>query len=94
MPLLTRSGFRLNLHILNRLLPFLFLKRRSQLTGLDEFERTRLFKMIESSAFPGPLAVLLTKILVFPAFYGLPEAKEAIGYEERFPNPRFEGLKD
>lgn len=94
MPLLTRLGFRLTFHILNRVLPFLFLKRRAQLVDLDEFERTRLFRMMEGSAFPGPLAVLLTKVLVFPAFYGLPEAKQAIGYEERFPNPQFEGLKD
>ncbi len=47
MPLLTRSGFRLNIHLLNRLLPFLFLRRRAQLTELDEFERTRLYRMLE-----------------------------------------------
>lgn len=94
MPLLTRLNFRMNFHILNRVLPLLFLRRRTQLTELDEFERTRLFRMMEGSAFPGPLAVLLTKILVFPAFYGLPEAKQAIGYGERFSNPQFEGLKD
>ena len=61
---------------------------------MNEMDRTRLFHAIENSKFPGHLTILVAKVLVFPAFYGLPEVKQAIGYQERFPvNPDFEGLK-
>jgi hypothetical protein len=95
MPVLTRLELRGTLRVLNRILPVLFLKRLSPLTALDEQELSRLFRIADKSAFLGQVSIMLVKILVFPAFYGLPEVKDAIGYRERFANsPEFEGIKE
>ncbi len=94
MPLPTRLAFRLSLHLFDLILPAVCLKRAVNLTGLSGPERTRLFGFLEHAPFPGPYCVLMAKLLIFPAFYGLPEVKEAVGYRERFPNPSFEGIKD
>lgn len=95
MPFITRMGFKIAIRLLNRLWPFLFMFRFRQLVSMKEEERTRLFHKIEDSWFPWPLSMVLVKLLVFPAFYGLPEAKEAISYQERFPNhPEYTGPKD
>ena len=94
MPSLTRYGFKFFIHILNRIWPLVYLGRLRTLERMSEKERTRLFHAIEKSKFPAPLTLLVAKVLVFPAFYGLPEVKRAISYQERFPvHPDFEGLK-
>ena len=94
MPFLTRYGLKFFIHLLNRVWPLLYLRRLRTLEKMNEKERTRLFHAIENSKFPGHLTILVAKVLVFPAFYGLPEVKQAIGYQERFPvHPDFEGLK-
>ncbi|MEA3224140.1 MAG: hypothetical protein U9P49_13390 [Thermodesulfobacteriota bacterium] len=95
MPPLTRLGLRLGVRLLNCVWPLLYLRELTAMTSMDENELTEMFYMIENSEFPGPLSLLIVKILVFPAFYGLEEVKDAIGYKEKFPNhPDFEGLKD
>lgn len=95
MPLPTRLALRLVTRILNYAWPLVYMKKMKPLTAMDEQERTELFHIIENSPAPGPLTILVVKVLVFPAFYGLPEVKEAIGYQEKFPNnPDFVGLKD
>lgn len=92
---LTRVGLKMAARALNILWPLVHLRKLTPLTAMEEEERTELFHLIENSRFPGPLTMLVVKVLVFPAFYGLDEVKEAIGYRERYPHQdRFEGLKD
>jgi len=95
MPLVTRLALRLAARALNYAWPLIYMKRFTPLTALDEQERTELFHIIENSPAPGPQTILVVKVLVFPAFYGLPEVKEAIGYQEKFSHsPDYVGLKD
>ena len=95
MPLLTRIGIRLAVRLLNYAWPLLYLRDLKAMTSMDEYELTEMFHIIEHMNAPGPASLLIVKILVFPAFYGLQEVKGAIGYKEKFPNhPDFEGLKD
>jgi hypothetical protein len=95
MPAFTRLELKCITHLLNFILPALYMKRFKTLISMDEQERTKLFGIMEKSGFLGPVSILLVKILVFPAFYGLTEAKEAIGYQERFSNNQgYEGVKD
>lgn len=93
MPQLTRLFFRAGLHIFDRLLPVLYMKRPRPLSELDATVCTQIFSRMEHAAFPGALAVMVVKLMVLPAFYGLPEVKAAIGYKERFENPAFERVK-
>jgi hypothetical protein len=94
MPFLTQIGLRMTARFLNYVWPVLYMKRFKQLISMEEQERTELFHLIENSHFPGPLSILIVKVLVFQAFYGLPEVKDAIGYREKFDNPDFKELKD
>jgi hypothetical protein len=96
MPAMTRLELKCIMHVFNYALPILYNKKRFMpLTAMDERERTKLFHIVEKSRFLGPVSILLVKILVFPAFYGLSEVKDAIGYREKFLNsPQFEGIKD
>jgi hypothetical protein len=94
MPVPTRLFFRLGLRLFDLVLPAMCLKKAVTVRDLSGPERTRLFEVLEHAPFPCPLCVLLVKLLVFPAFYGLPEAKEAGGYRERFTIPSFEAVKD
>ncbi|MEA2102173.1 MAG: hypothetical protein U9P80_06320 [Thermodesulfobacteriota bacterium] len=95
MPFMTRFGLRAICHVLNYGWPLVFMRNHRPMTSMDERELTEMFHFIEHSPFPGPLSILIVKVLVFPAFYGLDEVKDAIGYHEKFPNsPDFEGLKD
>lgn len=95
MPLATRLTLRLAARVLNYAWPLIYMKKFTPLTALDEQERTELFHIIENSPAPGPQTILVVKVLVFPAFYGLPQVKEAIGYQEKFSNsPDYVGPKD
>ncbi len=95
MPLPSRIGLKLAVQALNYIWPLQYLKKFKPMTSMDENELTEMFHLIENATFPGPAALLIVKILVFPAFYGLEEIKEAIGYKEKFPNhPNFKGMKD
>lgn len=95
MPILTRLVLRAVTRILNYAWPLRYLKKFKPLTAMEEQERTELFHVITHAAFPGPVTILVVKLLVFPAFYGLDEVKAAIDYRERFPNsPDYVGPKD
>jgi len=95
MPAATRLVLRLAARVLNYAWPLIYMKKFTPLTALDEQERTELFHIIENSPPPGPQTILVVKVLVFPAFYGLPEVKEAIGYREKFAlSPDYVGPKD
>jgi hypothetical protein len=95
MPIMTRLSLRMIIHVLNYAWPLLYMKEFKPLTDMDEQERTELFHIIEQATFPGPLTILVVKVLVFPAFYGLSEVKHAIDYQEKFPNsPDYVGPKD
>ena len=95
MPLATRLALRLAARVLNYAWPLIYMKKFTPLTAMDEQERTELFHIIENSPPPGPQTILVVKVLVFPAFYGLPEVKEAIGYREKFAlSPDYVGPKD
>jgi hypothetical protein len=95
MPLPTRLALRMVVRVLNYAWPLIYMKKFKPLTDLDEQERTELFHIIENSPAPGPVTILVVKVLVFPAFYGLAEVKQAIDYQEKFPNsPDYVGQKD
>ena len=94
-PFVTRLILRMMAHILNYAWPILYMKKFKQLINMDEQERTELLHLIENSPFPGPLSLLIIKVLVFPAFYGVKEVKDAIGYKEKYDHgKRIESIKD
>jgi hypothetical protein len=84
MPYATRMLMKACLNILNYALPIRYAGRFAPLTSLDEHSRTRLLRDMERSGSLGAAGLLLVKVLIFPAFYGLAEVKEALGYRERF----------
>jgi hypothetical protein len=93
-PFVTRFTLRVMVHILNYAWPVIFMGKFKQLVNMDEQERTELLHLIENSAFPGPFSLLIVKVLVFPAFYGIIEVKDAIGYKEKFDNSQgFKGVR-
>ncbi|MFO7560294.1 MAG: hypothetical protein R6X10_15785 [Desulfobacterales bacterium] len=95
MPAVSRMAMKFTARILNYLWPVIYLRKATAMTLLSEKERTLLFQKIEASSFSGTAFLLPIKAIVFPAFYGLSEVKEAIGYKERFPvSDDFEGVKD
>jgi hypothetical protein len=95
MPVTSRFALRIAVHVLNYAWPVLLMKKFKQLINMDEQERTELLHLIENSPFPGPLSLLIVKILVFPAFYGVKEVKDAIGYREKFDhNESYKGIRD
>ena len=95
MNYLTRTGMCILLKILNYVWPFIYLKKISQIANLPEKTITELFEKIEHSGSGFAALILLVKILICPAFYGLEEVKNAIAYKEKFPgNPDYVGMKD
>jgi hypothetical protein len=95
MPAATRIVLMMMVHVLNYVWPVLYMKKFRQLINMDEQERTELLHLVENSPFPGPLSLLIVKVLVFPAFYGVMEVKDAIGYKEKFDHSEgFKGVKD
>lgn len=94
MPFLTRLGLKLLLLFVDYGGPVIFLRRFVSITQLSESQLEALLHRAEQSGTLGTVMVMLLKVLVFPAFYGTPEAKAAIGFAEKFPLPdEFEGLK-
>ena len=84
MPVLTRMLVKACLHVFNYAWPLRYAGRVTPLTSLDGQARTKILRDVERSGPLGAAGLLLMKVLVFPAFYGLAEVKEAIGYSERF----------
>ncbi len=94
MNIISRTGLRYAAKFVNYFWPIRYLWKFKPITKMTEKECTNLFHKIENSAFPGPANILIVKVLVFTAFYGLEEVKDAIEYQERYPNsPDFEGRK-
>lgn len=94
MPMITRGGFKILISLLDFILPVIYLKRLRSVTTLSDTVLERLCQKAEASGAGGKALLLFVKILIFPAFYGTAEAREALGYQERFPNaPDFEGVK-
>jgi hypothetical protein len=95
VPFATRLALRMMVHVLNYAWPLLYMKKFKQLINMDEQECTELLHLVENSPFPGPLSLLIIKVLVFPAFYGVREVKDAIGYKEKFDHVQsFKGIRD
>jgi hypothetical protein len=95
MSFTTRFTLRMTVRMLNYAWPIIYMKKFKQLINMDEQERTELLHLVENSPFPGPFSLVIIKVLVFPAFYGIQEVKDAIGYKEKFDHgKRFEGIKD
>ena len=95
LPFITQFALRMTARMLNYAWPLIYMKEFKQLINMEEQERTELLHLIENSPFPGPLSLLIIKVLVFPAFYGVKEVKDAIGYREKFDHSKqFEGIKD
>jgi len=95
MPILSQLALKFAAILLNYLLPIVYMRRFTAMTQLPEEKRTMLFRKIESSGFFGTAFLVPIKAIVLPAFYGLSEVKEAIGYREKFPIPDdFQGAKE
>ncbi len=95
MPFVLGLGLKVLLRGFNYMWPVIFAGRFKPMTSMNETELRTMLGHMEKLPFPVTSLLLLSKILVFIAFYELDEVKEAIGYQTRFPNhPDFEGLKD
>ena len=94
MPLFTRLAIRMMLRIIDFALPVYIMKRIISLTRLDDEQLEELMERAEKAGAFGAAAMVIIKVLIFPAFYGLPEAQAAIGYSARFPSPYFKALKE
>jgi hypothetical protein len=95
MPVISQLALKFAAILLNYLWPIVYLRRFTAMTNLSEEKRTMLFQKIEGSGFFGTAFLVPIKAIVFPAFYGHSEVKEAIGYREKFSNAdNFEGVKD
>jgi hypothetical protein len=94
MPKVSQMGLRFLARILNYGWPILYMRRFRAMTAMTEEKRTLLFKQIEGSGFFGTAFLLPIKAVLFPAFYGLPEVKKAIGYREKYDSDDFEWIKD
>ena len=94
-PFLFRTGLRYFLRAMNFLCPLLYLKKFKPVSKMNSLERVELFNKLEKYGITGFITILLVKFLICPAFYGLPEAKAAIDYQEKFPSrDNFEGIKE
>ena len=94
MPVISQLALKSAARLLNYLWPIFYMHRLTAMTQLSEEKHTVLFQKIESSGFFGTAFLVPIKAIVFPAFYGLSEVKEAIGYREKFPIPDdFQGVK-
>jgi len=94
MPVISQLAMKFAAKLLNYLWPIIYMRKLTAMTTMTEEKRTILFHKIEGSGFFGTAFLLPIKAIVFPAFYGLQEVKEAIGYREKYSNDdNFEGIK-
>ncbi len=95
MPAPTRWGLKLILGLADYGLPIYLMKRMVSITRLTDDQLERLMDAAEKSGVMGAAAAVIIKVLIFPAFYGLQEVQEAIGYAPAFPvAEHFECLKE
>lgn len=95
MSFFTRFGIKCWLHAIDYGWPILMMKRLRSLRRMDEAQLEALLEKVEHFGIIGPASLVMAKVIVFPAFYGVPEAAEAICYNTPFSVPEnFEGMKD
>jgi len=95
MPFFTRLGTKFMLHLLEYGWPLWLLRRPVSLRRLSDEELECLLERAENAGVAGAALMAVIKVLVFPAFYGVPEAQEAIDYATKFPvGPEFTGTKE
>lgn len=95
MPPFTRAGIKVMLWLIDYGLPAYTLKRLVSIRRLEDDRLETMMDRAERSGVPGAAAVALVKVLIFPAFYGIKEVQDAIGYSPRFSKAEyFERLKE
>ena len=95
MPGVTRWGLKMMLRMIDYGLPLYILKRVVSLTRLSDDQLETLLDAAEKSGVLGGAAMVIVKVLIFPAFYGLGEVQGAINYSPKFPVATyFECLKE
>jgi hypothetical protein len=95
MPVSTRMGLKIMLRIIDYGLPMLVMKRPVSITRLKDDHLEVLMDRTERSGVLGAAAMVIVKVLIFPAFYGIKEVQAAMGYSPRFPMPEyFQCLKE
>ncbi len=95
MPFLTRTGLKIMLGIVDYGLPVYKMKRLVSITRLKDGQLETLMDKAERAGVLGAAAIMIVKVLIFPAFYGIKEVQDAIGYRPRFPvAEHFERLKE
>lgn len=95
MPFITRTGLKLMLGMMDYGLPIYIMKRPVSITRLKDVQLEVLIDRTERSGVPGAAAMVIVKVLIFPAFYGIKDVQSAMGYSPRFPETEyFECLKE
>ena len=95
MPFITRTGLKIMLSMMDYGLPVYIIKRPVSITRLKDVQLEVLMDRAERSGVLGAAAMVIVKVLIFPAFYGIKDVQDAIGYSPRFPETEyFEGLKE
>jgi len=76
-------------------LPLYIMKRLVSIRCLADDQLEHLMERAEKSGVIGAAAVMIIKVLIFPAFYGIGEIQDTIGYSPTFPVAEyFEHLKE
>lgn len=95
MPFFTRLGLKWLLYGLDYLWPLLVIRKTAALRHLNAAVLERLLHKAENTGVSGAAFMTVIKILVFPAFYGVKEVQQAIGYSTKFPlREDFKGTKE
>ncbi len=95
MSLFNRLGIKCWLHAIDYGWPLLMRKRLGSLRRMSDEELETLLHRVESYGLIGVASLVMAKVIIFPAVYGVPAASRAIGYRTKFPVPEeFEGIKD
>jgi hypothetical protein len=95
MSFFNRLGIKCWLHAIDYGWPMLMMKRLRSLRKMDESQLETLLDKVEHFGIIGVASLIMAKVIIFPAVYGVPAASVAIGYKTRFPVPdEFEGIKD
>lgn len=95
MSFFNRLGIKCWLHAIDYGWPILMMKRLRSLRKMDEGALEALLEKVEHFGIIGVASLVMAKVIIFPAVYGVPAASVAIGYTTKFPVPdEFEGIKD
>lgn len=95
MSFFNRLGIKSWLHAIDYGWPILMMKRLCSLRKMNEAQLESLLDKVEHFGIIGVASLVMAKVIIFPAVYGVPAASVAIGYKTKFPVPdEFEGIKD